>query len=325
MIKRVKDLGILCVVIALYLAWLGQIPEETMTDNHINVGRRIGYEGILVLGVAPLIIAGGIDLSMGSVVCFGAVLFAILVRDANIAPVPAALLVLGTGPVIGLLNGLLVTKLRLQPFLATLFGLFIYRGLARSLTSWVKGSEQSVGLSGAEANIGQLDFLANSTLAGIMPWTLIQLLALAGLVGVFLHMTVYGRYVYAIGANEQAARYAGVATDRYKLLAYVWCSTMAVLGGLLLMLEVKSVSPSSDGAFYELYAITGAVLGGCSLRGGEGTILGIILGAAVLPLLRNMLFQYDVPDEWQFVVVGLALLLGTVVDELLKRRRAAQA
>ena len=111
---------------------------------------------------------------------------------------------------------------------------------------------------------------------------------IAGVLALLLHGSVYGRYLFAIGYNEQAARYAGIYTDRYKIFAYVLCSTLAGLGGILFLLNYRNASPSSAGNLLELYAITGAVLGGCSLRGGEGTIPGMLLGAAVLPLLRQI-------------------------------------
>src|SRR5262249_27541563 len=156
-----------------------------------------------------------------------------------------------------------------------------------------------------------------------VPMTLWLLAGLAVVTAVLLHRSVYGRYLYAIGYNEQAARYAGITTDRYKIFAYVFCSFLAGLGGVLFLLDVGTATPSTAGSWYELYAITGAVLGGCSLRGGEGTVPGILLGTAVLPLLRNLCIFAGVPSDLEFTVIGVALLLGTISDELLKRRAAA--
>jgi ribose transport system permease protein len=154
---------------------------------------------------------------------------------------------------------------------------------------------------------------------------LLVLLLVAAVLAVLLHRTVYGRYLYAIGFNEQAARYAGIATRRHKVLAYVICSTLAGLGGVLFLLKIRQAQPSSAGQLLELYAITGAVLGGCSLRGGEGTVLGIVLGAAVLPLLQQIcLASPYIRSDLEFTVIGASLLLGTIADELLKRRTARQ-
>jgi ribose transport system permease protein len=201
------------------------------------------------------------------------------------------------------------------------------------------GSAGNVGIGERSKELSDLTFLSVgypsfprlSQLPGVgpffellssVPMRLWLLLGLAALAVIFLHFSVYGRYLYAVGSNEQAARYAGIATDRYKILAYVICSLMAALGGMLELLDLQTTSPSNTGSWYELYAITGAVLGGCSLRGGEGTVIGMLLGTAVLPLLRNLINFSAIPDDLTFTVIGVALLLGTVVDELLKRHGA---
>jgi ribose transport system permease protein len=276
----------------------------------------MGFYGVFTLGMGLLIIVGGIDLSIGAVAGLCAVCFVLFMERGASAYVSLAL-VLGIGAAIGLLNGLLITGLRLQPFLVTLCGLFVYRGLARWATWTPTGSSRDVGI--VDFDLSGLRFLAVGKITGV-PAVLVLLLALSAVAAVVLHRTVYGRYLYAIGYNEQAARYAGIPTDRYKVAAYVACSTLAALGGVLLVLDVESVNPANAGSWYELYAITGAVLGGCSLRGGEGTVPGILLGAAVLPLLRNLCIFAGVPSDLEFTVIGLALLLGTVADELLKRR-----
>src|SRR5439155_21590055 len=155
-----------------------------------------------------------------------------------------------------------------------------------------------------------------------VPNILLLLLAIAGLLAVLLHFSVYGRYLYAIGANEQAARYAGIPTGRYKVLAYVISSSLAGLGGILFLLDNDSATATSAGQFLELYAITGAVLGGCSLRGGEGSVPGMLLGAAVLPLLNKLCnFSRYIGSEQEYTVIGVALLLGTIANELIGRRR----
>lgn len=307
--------GILGLVVILYIALVASDVNASSLINHQDIGRRIGFYGVITLGAGLLIISGGIDLSIGSVVGLGSVCFALFLERGIPAWVSAALVVL-LGGLIGLGNGLLVTQLRLQPFLVTLCGLFVYRGLARWATWTEGGSSRNVGIVGYD--LAGLRSLAVGTLAGV-PTVLLLLLVLAGLMAVLLHWSVYGRYLYAIGYNEQAARYAGIATDRYKVMAYVLCSSLAGLGGVLLVLDVQSVNPASAGNWYELYAITGAVLGGCSLRGGEGTVPGMVLGTAVLPLLRNLCIFYGVPSDLEYTIIGLALLFGTVTDELLKR------
>ncbi len=313
-------LGILVMVLILYATVLLSNPNARSLENQQNIAQRMGFFGVLTLGAGILILSGGIDLSIGSVVGLGAVALALLL-ERRVAPAVAVGLVLLLGPVIGLAHGFLVTKLRLQPFIVTLCGLFIYRGLARWATWTPQGSSRAVGIGG-RPDLADLRFLVAGEIFGV-PTIFWLLLGIAALMAVLLHGSVYGRYLYAVGYNEPAARYAGVATDRYKILAYVLCSTLAVLGGILHMLDLETAQPSSAGSWYELYAITGAVLGGCSLRGGEGTVAGILMGTAVLPLLRNLCQFAGIPSDLEFTVIGAALLLGTVADELLKRHGTA--
>ncbi len=326
-VKRI--LGILATVLVLYAAlmtsvWLERRDQPASTDDswvadvHKTLAQQMGFYGIMTVGAGLLIVTGGIDLSIGSVVGFSAVCFALLL-EKDYGPFASAGLVLLFAPLIGLFHGLLVTKLRLQPFLVTLCGLFIYRGLARWATWTPQGSSRSVGIG--DKDVGSLGFWLTGNYHGV-PMVFLVLLGLVVLSGVFLHGSKFGRYFFAIGSNEQAARYAGIATDRYKVLAYILCSLLAALAGVQSLLELGTASPSTAGSWFELYAITGAVLGGCSLRGGEGTVAGLLLGAAVLPLLRNLSIFAGIPSDLEFTVIGVALLLGTIADELLKRRAA---
>jgi ribose transport system permease protein len=151
---------------------------------------------------------------------------------------------------------------------------------------------------------------------------LLLLIGVSIVLGLFLHGTRHGRYLFALGANEEAARYAGIPTSVYRSLAYVLCSLLAGLDSILELLDVRTVNATSAGSWYELYAITGAVLGGCSLRGGEGSVAGMVLGAAVLPLLRQLCLFGGISNELELAVIGAALLVGTITDELLKRGAA---
>jgi ribose transport system permease protein len=313
-------LGILLLVVSLYGILLAVNFEGAGSlDNLQNLGRRTGLFGIITVGVGLLIISGGIDLSIGSVVALSAVVLALRLEQGTpplLAMCEVLLITLG----IGFIHGVLVTKLRLQPFIVTLCGLFVYRGLAQWFTRTEKSLSRDVGIGGHPYQ-KELHELAAGTLGGI-PNILLILLGLAAVAAVILHLSVYGRYLYAVGYNEQAARYAGVATDRYKIFAYVWCSVLAGIAGILLLLDVETAQPSTAANFYELYAITGAVLGGCSLRGGQGSVAGMLLGTAVLPVLRNLCNFANVPNTLEYTYIGIALLLGTIVDELLKRRAA---
>ena len=272
--------------------------------------------------------------------------------------VPLAVgLVLLISAAIGLTHGLLITKLRLQPFVVTLCGLLFYRGYARYLAGdEVQGF--GTGFDGLkylasgkpfsipvpflqwihEGNWGRVkwDYQAGAPAADdagytipldvwewiAVPMPVAILLAIAALGIVFLNFSVWGRYLLALGRNEQAARYSGVNTDRMIIVAYVICSTLAGLAGILFALDLNSVQPSGHGSFYELYAIAAAVLGGCSLRGGEGSIVGVIIGAAVMRVLYNSINLMGIPTQLEFAIIGLVILAGVIADELVKRYAA---
>jgi ribose transport system permease protein len=337
--------GVFLMVAVLYSVLMMLDENARSFGNQQTIAGRLGFYGVLTVGVGVLIVSGGIDLSIGSVVGLGAVTFALLIEQ-HVPPWAAALAVVTGASLIGLAHGLLVTQLRLQPFLVTLCGLFVYRGLAR----WIVPT--TVGLTvenASETFQGQIEgfrtLLVGTSyrclygetfslrdeqgftkkLLGIVlsvPNHLVLLIGIAVVLGLFLHGTRYGRYLFAIGANEEAARYAGIPTANYKILAYMISSTTAGLGGVLFILENRTANANSAGSLLELYAITGAVLGGCSLSGGAGSMAGMVLGAAVLPLLRQLCIFGGVGDEITYAVIGLALLGGTIADELLKRRRA---
>jgi ribose transport system permease protein len=315
------------------------VDYATRWSNLKEVLNQQAFFGVLTLGAGVLILAGGIDLSMGSVVALGGVGFGVLMKN-GVPPFQAAALVVVGGICIGLTHGLLVTRLKLQPFLVTLCGLFVYRGLARVLSPKFRPGiqraiEEHPGFTGDLDRLGRWLTGRDIERAFGFPMMVVVVLVLAVLIGLVLHGSVYGRYWYAIGRNEQAARYAGINTNRQRVWTYVLCSSLAALGGVLTFLEEGSVTPESTGETWELYAITGAVLGGCTLRGGEGSVLGMLLGAAVLPLLRNLISRVGafpavreiIPaiDPVIPIIIGLTLLLGTVTDEVLRRRMKARS
>ena len=318
--------GVTVLLIALFIALWWANPTALERSNLFDVLNRHGALGVITLGAALLIVTGGIDLSVGSVVGFAAVLFGVLM-ESRVHPYAAVVVVLLAGAAIGLVNGLLVTTLRLQAFLVTLCGMFVYRGLARSLTPKQTGvmqvKEMHPDYGAALDNLKQ-GFVGKAPDGELVfPMQFVVLLVLAAVLGMLLHRTTYGRYWYAIGYNDKAARYAGVKVERMTVSAFVICSTLAAFGGVLLLLNYGSANPSDAGNSYELYAITAAVLGGCSLRGGEGLALGFVLGALVQPLILNLMNFLEVKSSAEPFVMGTILLVGTIADELIRRRSSA--
>jgi ribose transport system permease protein len=292
--------------------------------NLENVLRRTALFGIISIGVAFVIITGGIDLSIGSVICLvGCGLPWLLVEQEVSVPV-ALLAVFGFSLAVGLLHGILITKVKLQPFVVTLCGLLLYRGITRGFTG-----DQSQGFGTEFKGIRELATGEVPLFGFNLPMPCLFLIAVAVLAGVFLNKTIYGRYLLALGNNEEAAKFSGIDVDKMVILAYVICALCSGLGGLLFVLDVNSAQPVDFGNFYELYAIAAAVLGGCSLRGGSGTILGVVIGAALMQVLRNMIVLVDwIPTHIEYAIIGAVILAGVVADEMIKRavakKRASQ-
>ena len=283
--------------------------------NVENLLRRVGMFGVLSVAAAFVIVTGGIDLSIGAVVCVAGCLLPWLLADCGLSAFVALPLVLMVCAAIGLWHGLLVVGLRLQPFVVTLCGLLLYRGLMRKFTE-----DRTMGLGTAGEGLrwlatGKLPITADFGL----PVPILVLALVAVVTGVLWQRTVWGRHLFALGRNEEAARFSGVATGRLTALSYVACSLLAGLGGCLLVLDVNSAQASSFGNFYELYAIAGAVLGGVALRGGEGLVLGVVFGAALMQLLSNAINLVGDSNQLEFAVVGAVILFGASFDELVRR------
>lgn len=333
-----RIVGVLGLLVALYAGLVGTYvqnapgfepasrTQERIQGNLIDVGSIQGRYGVITLGAALVIITGGIDLSIGAVVGFSAVLFGVLTQS-GVHPFAALPLVILAGAGIGLGNGLLITRLKLQPFLVTLCGMFVYRGAARLLAGSVSRTATVEAQPDFAASLQTVRYLLIGKDASgelLFPAQFVLLLVLAAAIGFFLHRTAYGRYWYAIGHNELAAKYAGVNVDRQRVGVYVICSALAALAGVLLFLDMPSIQSDSGGQYLELYAILGAVLGGCSLRGGEGTAVGMVLGAMVLPVLENLVNIRGLKSDLIPAVIGLTLLAGTILDEFIRRRHRAR-
>jgi ribose transport system permease protein len=310
-----KLLGIFGLLVVVFVATALVNPQFVSGYNLQNLVGWTSLFGIISIGVAFVIITGGIDLSIGSVIGLVGSLMAWLLTHKGWSVAATLLVVLGLSLAIGLAHGLLITKVRLQPFVVTLCGLLLYRGMARYITD-----DQSQGFGSSYEGLRQLAIgKLQITATFALPSAVFFLVAVAVAATVFLDRTIWGRYLLALGRNETAARYSGINTDRMKILAYVICSLLAGLGGILFSLNLNSIQPSGLGEFYELYAIAAAVLGGCSLRGGEGTIVGVIIGTALMRVLYNAINILGIPTHLEFAIIGAVILAGVVADEVVKR------
>lgn len=312
-----KEIGLL--ILLLVLCGVVAVMNHNFLSpaNLQNMARLIGLFGIFSIGLGVVIITGGIDLSVGSIFALEGVLLSMMLTEKHV-PAPLAILAsLALTMGLGVIHGLLITRVPLQPFIVTLCGLLFYRGLAR----FIPGDETK-GFGSGEGFEGLMS-LATGSVAGI-PMPFIVLILLSVVMWVFLHRSVFGRHLFAVGRNEEAAKYSGINVKFVITSVYVLSGAMTGIAGILIAFYTNSISPSSHGNSYELYGIAAAVLGGCSLRGGEGSVVGILIGAALLQVLQNLVNLLGIPSSLNFAVMGAVILLGAAADELLKRRAAAR-
>jgi ribose transport system permease protein len=310
-----KELGtflllvLLCVVVAILN------PRFLAPANLQNMARLIGAYGIFSIGLGMVIITGGIDLSVGSVFALLGVLLSMMLTEWGWPWALAVLATVGIGTALGGLHGLLITKVRVQPFIVTLCGLLFYRGLARFISN-----DETKGF-GAGEGFETLRDVATGSLFGV-PTPFVILVIISVIMWVVLHRSVYGRYLFAVGRNETAARYSGINSQKIVASAYVILGALVGVAGIVFAFYTNSISPSSHGNFFELYGIAAAVLGGCSLRGGEGSIIGILIGTALLQVLQNLVNLLGIPSSLNFAVMGAVILVGVIADQILQRRAA---
>jgi len=303
-----KDIGLLLLILVVGAVVALINPRFLLPINLANTSNLIGLFGILSIGQAFVIITGGIELSVGSLIALLGVLFVDFIAVREMPWLVALPLILVLGGIIGLAHGWLITRMKLQPFVVTLCGLLIYRGVARFYTA-----DGTAGFAFGQ-NFPTLEFLTAGRFYGV-PNSFIALIVIAIVMWVVLHRSVFGRYLYAIGKNEEAAKYSGIRTGRVVMAAYVICGVLTAVSAIYFAMYTRSISPASHGNFYELYAIAAAVLGGFSLRGGEGSLVGVVLGTVLLQELQNLVNLLGIPSSLNFAVMGGVILIGVLADQ----------
>jgi ribose transport system permease protein len=307
-----QEFGVALILFAMGV-FLSFYTDTFLTSTNLfNILRAFSWIAMSAFGQCMVIITAGIDLSVGSVMGLSGLASAmLLVRGV---PVPVAVVGgLLTGLFVGFLNGLMITKGRLPPFIATLGTLLMARGLCYGLTGgWpVRDLPQTF------RNLGQYDI----PIAGLgVPLPLIFMLILAVLTSIFLTRTIWGYRIYAVGGNETAAGLSGINTDWVKIMVYSLCGFVTAIGGVVMTARLGVAAPTAADA-YELDVIAAVVVGGTSLMGGEGTILGVLIGAAIMQVLRNGLVLVGVSAYWLQAVQGLVIVVAIMLDQLRKRGR----
>ncbi|SKB63353.1 ribose transport system permease protein [Acetoanaerobium noterae] len=275
------------------------------TSNILNILRQTSINAVIATGMTFVILTGGIDLSVGSILGFSGAVAAMMLASGvdSIIAIPVALIV---GLVVGALNGVLISKGKLQPFIVTLATMTMLRGATLVFTDG-----KPIG-TGFEANSKLFAWFGNGYVLGI-PVPIIVIIV-TFLVALFvLTQTKIGRYVYALGGNEEATKLSGISTDKVKIFVYAISGMMAALAGIIITSRLSSAQPTA-GSGYELDAIAAVVLGGTSLAGGTGTIVGTMIGALIIGVLNNALNLMDVSSYFQMLAKGSVILLAVLLD-----------
>jgi rhamnose transport system permease protein len=301
---------ILLAILLVALVGLGFLNDRFLTlDNLLNQGRLMTEIGLIALPMTFVIITGGIDLSVGAIVGLCAILLGYSWKNWGF-PLPLAVLfALGVGTVAGLVNGLVITRLKAPPLIVTIATLALYRGLAEGISK----AHSVRGYPEWFYGLGQGEPLGVPT----QLWVLGAAIVIAG---VALDRTSFGRTLYAIGANETAARFSALAVDRTKLIVYGLSGLMSGLSAWVLVSRVTTTR-SDMGLGYELDVVAAVVLGGASIFGGTGTIWGTAIGLAMIQLLKNGLALTGVKGDATIVVIGVVLIASVLIASSLERRR----
>lgn len=309
--QRIQEIGILIILIFLSVFLSIATPTFLTTTNIFNILRAFSWIAISAFGISMVIITGGIDLSVGSVMALSGLITAMMLK-ANLGDFLSILGGLFIGAFVGFINGFLVSKTNLPPFIATLGTMSIARGFCYGLT----GGWPVRDLPRSFMFWGQYDI----PFLGIgIPLPVVIMVILAILTSIFLNRTVWGYKIYAVGGNEQAANLSGINTTKVKLLVYTLCGFLTAIGGLLMTSRLGVAAPTAASG-YELDIIAAAVIGGTSLSGGEGTILGVLIGAAIMQVLRTGMVLLGFPAYWQPSAIGAIIILAIIFDQYRKRR-----
>ena len=285
-------------------------PVYLKPANLIDIVEQSTINGLLAVGITFAILTAGIDLSVGSTFAVVVVSVGMLVTN-GVPPVVGFIAGITIGFLLGAVNGMLITRMKLQPFIATLGMMSVYRGVAFVMTGgW---PVLSIPRSFRDFTDGKLFF--------DIPISVLILFAFAGIGHVLLKRTRFGTYLYAIGGNEEATRLSGVNVERSKVIAYAICGTGAALAGMVLLGRLGSGEPTS-GVTYELRAIAAAAVGGASLSGGRGTMLGTLLGAFLLSALRVGLIVMGMDTFWQYIATGVVIVVAAYFEVMQKHFKA---
>ena len=312
---QAREMGVFAALIALLILMYFLSPYFWKPTNIFNVLRGMSTIAIMAIGQTMIIVTAGIDLSVGSILAASAMMTARLMYQEIMPPWIAVLLGLGFGTLLGLTNGLIITKVRVNPFITTLGMLSVARGLTYLLASGLQGTVASnVPMRNAAVN-----FLGDGYI-GPIPFPVIEMIILVIVFSLFLKYTVLGRQIFAVGSNEEAARLSGVPVTMVKVFVYTITGTLCALSGIMTS-GLLATSATNAGVGMELSVIAAVVIGGASLAGGEGSIIGAVIGAAIMAVLRNAFVLLHFPIYMQTITIGVVIILAVAIDQIRRRNQ----
>lgn len=291
-------------------------PNFMQTSNILAILQATSVNGILAVAATLVIITGGIDLSVGTLMTFTAVIAGVVLTYWGF-PLPIGIIAaILTGAVIGLISGAIIAKMKIPPFIATLGMMLILKGLSLVIS----GTKPIYFNDTPSFPVISTGSIVGDLIPGVpVPNGVLVLFIVAGLASYILGRTVLGRYCFALGSNEEAARLSGVSVDNWKMAVYSLSGSICGIAGLVIASRLNSAQPAL-GQGYELDAIAAVVIGGTSLTGGRGTILGTVIGALIMSVLLNGLRILSMPQEWQTVVTGSIIIIAVYADMMRKRK-----
>lgn len=301
-------------LVALVVIFSVASPNFFKSENLIAIMLATAVNGVLALGVTFVIVTSGIDLSVGTVMTFSAVMAGVFITNWHLPIWLGVLGAIAIGGLAGMTSGFFIAKLKLPAFIATMGMMNVTKGLSLVI-SGLKPIYFNDAPGYTDMSLGSVINIPGFAI----PNAVLIFFTLAILMSFILNKTIFGRYTYAIGSNEEAVRLSGVNVDRWKIAVYTLCGAICGIAGILISARLNSAQPAL-GSGYELDAIAAAVIGGTSLSGGEGTILGTVIGAFIMSVLTNGLRILSVPQEWQTVVTGV-IIIGAVYADILRRRK----
>ncbi len=313
--RSFREFGVLMVLIGIMAVLSIAAPSFLKTQNLINIIRQMTEIGIMAIGMTMVIICAEIDLSIGSIYGASAMIAALLIKD-GLSPSLAFLAAIGTGATIGFINGFLSTKAKMPAFIVTLGTMQIFRSVAYAVSGG-----RSIGAFSAESQKSWVFGIGNNI--GPIPVQIIIMISLFVLTYVIMRKTKLGFDIYATGGNKRAARLAGINTDLMKIVSFIIIGVLSAFAGIVSIAYLKSV-PTTAGSGREMDVIAAVILGGTSMSGGRGSILGTFLGAAIMAVVKNGMVLLSVPAFWQSGFIGIIIIAAVLMDTWITARSSVR-